>query len=217
MHGDPAHDSTALTTADGIRLAATLELPGSEPVAAGVVAHPHPLYGGDQWNPVVVAVAAGLRDAGVATMRFGFRGAGGSEGTHGGGPAERLDVAAVADHLATRFDGLPLVLAGYSFGADVALTVDHPRVAGWLAVAPPLRMFQPDEYVAGPDPRPVTLLVPEHDQFDPPDEAARRTAGWTSLTLTTVPMADHFMAGSSDDVRALARASVEAILAGPHA
>ncbi|MCU0272426.1 MAG: hypothetical protein MUE34_04255 [Acidimicrobiales bacterium] len=202
--GDDAQALT-LTTADGIRLRAVLEVPDGPVDATAVVAHPHPLYGGDQDNPVVTTVARTLRSLGVATIRFGFRGSGGSGGSHGGGPAERLDVLAAAAELTARYPDLPLLLAGYSFGADVSLTVDAPGVVGWLAVAPPLALFPADELVAGPDPRPVVLLVPEHDQYDPPAEAAARTAGWTATSIHPVPMADHFLMGAGTRLADLVR------------
>ena len=83
-----------LETTDGLALVADLALPDRDPWAGVVLAHPHPLYGGDRHSPVVAAAFAALADAGVAVLRFDFRGVGRSGGTHGGGIDERLDVAA---------------------------------------------------------------------------------------------------------------------------
>jgi uncharacterized protein len=200
--GFPAPAPVTLLTTDGVRLQGVVEAPVVARAAA-VVAHPHPRYGGDQHNPVVLTLARALRALGCATLRFGFRGTGGSEGSHGGGAAERADVGAALDELASRYPGMPLLLAGYSFGADVVLSVGHPDLAGWLVVAPPLAVFPPGELVAASDPRPVVVLVPEHDQFDPPREAAARTAGWVATELHTVAMADHFLAGAGDRLAVL--------------
>ena len=87
-----------LRTADGVTLEARIGMP---PAQRGGVAlcHPHPLYGGDMDNPVVVRAAEVARDLGLATVRFNFRGVGQSTGEHGKGVAERLDVEAALDHL----------------------------------------------------------------------------------------------------------------------
>jgi alpha/beta superfamily hydrolase len=106
-----------------------------------------------------------------------------------------LDVAAAVEGLAPFADDVPLVVIGYSFGADVSLTCTHPRIDAWCAVAPPLRVVAPGLFVAGVDHRPKRLLVPEHDQFDPPAEAAARVRGWQNTSLRTIAMADHFLAG----------------------
>src|SRR5205814_6417393 len=98
-------------------------------------------------------------------------------------------------------EGLPLVLAGYSFGADVSLAVADDRVTGWLAIAPVLR--RPSDLVAGADPRPKLLIVAEHDQFRPPDEARARVGDWTSTRVEVVAGADHFLVGRTDRVVAL--------------
>jgi alpha/beta superfamily hydrolase len=130
-----------------------------------------------------------------AVLRFNFRGVGASGGEHGDGVAERLDVVAALDALADAVPGRPLVVAGWSFGADVALTVDDARLAGWVLIAPPLRVVAPEAMVAAHDPRPKLLIVPERDQFRPPDSAAEATAGWTNTRLEVIPGADHFLAG----------------------
>jgi alpha/beta superfamily hydrolase len=88
----------------------------------------------------------------------------------------------------------PLWLAGYSFGAAVALDVAHPRIDGWLAVAPPLAVM-PGPRIAGADHRPKHLLVPGHDQFSPPDATAEAVAEWRNTDTTVLPSADHFLAG----------------------
>lgn len=199
--GEPR--SVALTTDDGVRLAADLWAPPGATLAA-VVCHPHPQYGGDRHNNVVAALWRALPAAGVACVRFDFRGAGGSDGEHGGGAAERLDVRAAIHAAAALVAGVEaggdagrVVLCGYSFGADVALTVADDRLVGWFAVAPPLRLFDPGDYVAATDDRPVLVAAAEHDQFAPPPVAVATVAGWRTTTVVEVPMADHFFAGAT--------------------
>lgn len=185
----------ALTTADGVDLRAELALP-TEPVrATAVVCHPHPLHGGNMYGNVVETLFRALPNAGVATVRFNFRGTSGSDGRHDNGRAERFDVEAAVAHLATDHADLPLLLAGYSFGADVALAVDHTAVSAWLGVAPPLRIVSRAEQVALDDEtRPGHLVVPAHDQFRPPSEVDEVIEPLPRWTAETVQGADHFFA-----------------------
>ncbi len=154
--------------------------------------------------PVVDGLFRQLPEQQVATLRFNFRGVEGSGGLHDHGIAERLDVDAAIDDLGNRWPDVPLIVAGWSFGADVSLAVSNPRHSGWFAVAPPLRIVPVSEMVASSDPRPKTLVIPEHDQFNPPEEAARTTADWTNSSQSVVPGADHFLAGGVARVVALA-------------
>src|SRR4030095_7106968 len=107
-------------------------------------------------NPVVVRAAEVAREAGLATLRFNFRGVGASEGSHDHGRGEQEDVRAALATLRTRLAG-PLGLAGYSFGAWVSSRVAVPA-AGLTAlglIAPPLSMFGFDTL----DPDGLSLLV----------------------------------------------------------
>jgi uncharacterized protein len=184
--------------ADGVRLSADLRLPATPAQAVVVACHPHPLYGGDRHNVVPATLSSALVTRGYAVLRFDFRGAGDSAGWHGAGVAERLDLSAAVDAAVTAVPDVPLVIAGYSFGADVSLSVDHPAIAGWCAIAPPLAIFDdPAAYVAGADPRPKVIASPAHDQFCPPALAAERTAAWTATQVVAIPMADHFLAGAT--------------------
>ena len=98
-----------------------LDPPGALEVrGAAVVAHPHPLFGGSAENKVVTSVARALRELGYATLRPNFRGVGASEGEHDQGVAETADLLAVHAHARNLFPALPIVLAGYSFGAHVS-------------------------------------------------------------------------------------------------
>ncbi len=106
------------------RLEATLwTTPGTEARLAAVVCHPHPLFGGTLHNKVVYQAAKTLHRRGIPVLRFNFRGAGMSAGQHDKGQGEREDVRAGLDYLAKDFPGLPILLAGFSFGAWVGLQV----------------------------------------------------------------------------------------------
>ena len=153
---------------------------------AAVLLHPHPDFGGDRFNHVVDALYRSLPGHGISVVRFDF-------GSSEWAVAVNETVAAI--------DAAPegaVTLVGYSYGADVALGVDDPRVRGWFLVAPPLAVT--DSSTVAADPRPKFLLVPEHDQYSSPDRARRKSATWTNATVAVVPSADHFLVGNSDAV-----------------
>src|SRR5262245_48015227 len=96
----------------------------AEARAGLVVCHPHPLYGGDMDNPVVIRAAEVAREVGVATLRFNFRGTGASGGVHDRGIGEQDDArAAIATLRARLGPDRPVGLSGYSFGAWVSARV----------------------------------------------------------------------------------------------
>lgn len=95
----------------------------AQPAFAALVCHPHPLFGGTMHNKVVYQAAKALHECGAPVLRFNFRGAGQSEGVHDQGRGERDDVRAALDYLAAEFPGLPILLAGFSFGSSVGLRV----------------------------------------------------------------------------------------------
>jgi len=191
-------ETVTLTTIDGVPIAADVATADVDrPMRGGVVlAHPHPLYGGDRTNPVVEALFRTLPHHGFHALRFDFRGAGHSAGEHDDGDSERLDVAAAVDFLAPFNDDIWLI--GYSFGSIVSMNVVEPRVSGWIAIAPP--MTSGTSALACRDPRPKFLLVPEHDQFCAPDAARERTRDWTNTRIVDVRGTDHFLPGRLDVV-----------------
>lgn len=181
-------ESRTLTTSDGHELDADLARPDGEPIGGAVVCHPHPQFGGDRFNPVVEGLFRTLTDRGLVTMRFDFR----REFANAIG--ERQDVVAALDAVAKETDR-PLVVAGYSFGAAVALGTVDDRIAAIAAIAPPLSHMR----VAAPD-RPVLVLSPRHDQFSDPDAVAPIIEAWDDVTLEAVESADHFLAGHAANV-----------------
>ena len=107
----------------------------------------------------------------------------------------------------SRATDAPIWIAGYSFGAAVGLDVAHPRIDGWLAVAPPLAVM-PGARVAASDHRPKHLLIAGHDQFSPPEATTDATRDWRNTTSTVLGTADHFLAGHLGAVNDWARAIV---------
>ena len=91
------------------------------PLLAAVICHPHPSFGGTMHNKVVYQAAKSLDTLGVPVLRFNFRGAGLSAGTHDKGRGEQRDVQVALDFLAAEFPQTRLLLAGFSFGSWVGL------------------------------------------------------------------------------------------------
>jgi alpha/beta superfamily hydrolase len=111
-----------------------------DPPVAAVVCHPHPLFGGTMHNKVVYQVAKALHRRGMAVLRFNFRSAGLSEGTHDKGRGEAEDVGIAIDYLAAEFPSRPILLAGFSFGAWVGLRVgcEDSRVTDLVGLGIPV-------------------------------------------------------------------------------
>jgi alpha/beta superfamily hydrolase len=188
-----------LTTDDGISLEAEWNAP-PEPVAVAVLCHPHPAYGGTMRSIVTSALFAALPAGGIAALRFNFRGVEGSAGSYSEGLSEPLDVVAAIDAAAAACSA-PCVLAGWSFGADMALAVTDERVAAWALTAPPLRFRPPDSYAAvARDPRAKLFVLAEHDEFRAPAEIEAAVSGWENTRTEIVPGASHFFVGRTDRV-----------------
>jgi alpha/beta superfamily hydrolase len=178
--------------------------PAAGPVAAAVLLHPHPDMGGDRFNHVVDSLYRGLPAAGISAARFDFSS---SDPVIAAG-----ETGEAFAEVSARAAGVPAFLVGYSFGADIATTIGEPAVAGWVLVAPPLRIVTPAAMVIAADPRPKLLLVPEHDQFDPPERARGLSGNWTAATVAEIPGADHFLAGAAGAVVTAAAAWVTGLV-----
>jgi alpha/beta superfamily hydrolase len=178
----------------GLSLEARLGVPPAAQ-AALVVCHPHPLYGGDMDNSVVGRIVEAARAADVATLRFNFRGVGRSTGSHGGGVAEQDDVAAAVDALVRAVPGVPLGVAGYSFGAWVGAQAGcrDPRVVALALVAPVIAR----QDFACLDTRQVTTLLVggDGDDYCPAVDLRRMAARHPWLSAVVIDDADHFFGG----------------------
>lgn len=184
-------------TEDNLRLEAEL-VAAEKPRAGAVLCHPHPQFGGSMRSMVTSALFGALPRAGVTTLRFNFRGVEGSEGTYDGGNLERVDVEAAIDVLEPSLPpGVPLVLVGWSFGADMALSVRDPRVGAWVAIAPPLR-FVHDLAGLHDDTRPKLLLLAQHDEFREPAEVEAIATRWANTDVHVIGGASHFFVGRTD-------------------
>lgn len=185
--------------AEGLKIEGLLEhLPGDRGV---VVTHPHPLYGGSMHNDVVETVVRAYREREYSTLRFNFRGVGGSEGRHDRGVGEREDVGAALSYLAglgkTRID-----LAGYSFGAWVnALGAASFEAAHrFVMVAPPLNFL--DFSSLGPCSRTALVIVGSRDPFADVEAVRGMLRSWNSeACLRVIDGADHFYGARMEVLR----------------
>ncbi|WP_424465943.1 alpha/beta hydrolase [Pseudoclavibacter helvolus] len=200
-----------LHTSDGLTLVGELALPlDREPVATLVTLHPLPTAGGFMDSHVLRKASLRLpAQADLAVLRFNTRGTssprGTSEGQFGDGETERADVEAAMAFVRER--GLPNPwLVGWSFGTELALKHghEHADVRGLVLLSPPLRRTSQAELDRWADASvPVVLVVPEHDDFLKPDEAAERIAHLPGLELVAVDEGRHLWVGEKQTRRVL--------------
>ena len=136
-------------TEDGIKLEGNIRIPelkGSLP--CGIICHPHPQFGGNMDNNVVMGIAEALFSIGFVSFCFNFRGVGESQGYSTGGSKEHLDVQAALNFITDReeVDKNNIYIIGYSFGSIVGIpvAVKDERVYGWIAVSPPINYLDFD-------------------------------------------------------------------------
>jgi len=168
---------------------------GADEASGGaVIAPPHPLYGGSMDSPVVSELAWACTKADLASLRFNWRGVGGSTGTPSGDLAVAAqDYAAALLQLGRTVRG-PLVAAGYSFGAAAAVraAADQPRVRRLVLVAPPPGLLDVEALRAGE--RAVLLLAGEHDAIAPPAALDAIARSLPDARCVELAGADHFFA-----------------------
>jgi len=174
------------------RLEGLVDLPDGAPLSIAVVCHPHPLHGGTMQNKVAYTLARALRDEGTAVLRFNFRGVGASEGAHAGAIGETDDALAAVAWLRARLPGLPLVLAGFSFGAGVAMRAASRAEASWLVTIAPAVDRVPLEGFRSPG-CPWLLVIGDADEVVAPDAVVRFAATAPGQpTLQQLPGVGHF-------------------------
>jgi len=176
---------------------------GTDPAALAVVCHPHPLYQGTMHNKVVFATAEAFFSLGGEVLRFNFRGVGLSAGNHDFGKGEVEDALAAIDFLRERHPGTACHLAGFSFGAGIALQTAcrDLSLASVTAVAPSFKFFDP-VCLSSLSTRKL-LLQGTADTVCPPDDLRRLYPGFLSpKSVVWFEGAEHFFAGEIDALKA---------------
>jgi uncharacterized protein len=185
------------------RLEAILWTPSgaARPPLAAVVCHPHPLFGGTMHNKVVYQTAKALDALGVSVLRFNFRGAGLSAGVHDRGAGEQGDVRAALDFLVSKFPGVPLLLAGFSFGASVGLRVgcEDPRVSHLIGLGIPVNST--DFSFLRECNKPKLFVHGSNDEFGAIEKVKALIPTLTGDNqLVVVEGVDHFFVGKLDQL-----------------
>lgn len=202
-------ENVELHTDDGLTLVGELAQPLGETVATIVALHPLPTHGGFMDSHIIRKAAARLPAlAGIAVLRFNFRGVtsprGTSQGSFGDGVAERLDLAAAMDFVTERALPHPW-LVGWSFGTEVALKYgDAYPVDGMVLLSPPLHRTTDAELALwGTSGKKVVAIIPELDDYLRPAEAAQRFAVAPNIELVPVEGGKHLWVGETQTSRVL--------------
>ena len=182
------------------KLECLLEEPeDGEPKEAVVVCHPHPQFGGTMHNKVVYRLARGLRHGGAVVLRFNYRGVNLSEGSYDSGHGEVEDAEAALRWLRHRYSVIPYSLAGFSFGARIALKVGcaTPGVQRVVAVGFPTK-YERDYLTTCTIRR--QFIHCQNDELSPMSEmeAIYSTLPEPKL-ICSVPGEDHFFKGALDE------------------
>jgi len=183
-------------------LEAILESPGDAEIkGVAVVCHPHPQHGGTMHNKVAHTLARSFVRSNFAVLRFNFRGTEGSDGVYDNGVGELDDALAAMAWMRQHKTEVPLWLAGFSFGAAIAVRAAVARdVDGLISVAPAIYRFagnlddQPD--------CPWLIIQGDEDELVEIDE----TVNWVDSLdagpeLLVVPGAEHFFHGRLHELR----------------
>jgi alpha/beta superfamily hydrolase len=193
------------------RLEALLNAGADNATHAALVCHPHPLFGGTLHNKVVFHTMKALNSFGFPVLRFNFRGAGLSQGEHDQGIGEFDDVRTALDWLDAEYH-LPLVFAGFSFGAAVGLRAacSDARVRAVIGVGTPVvpvaeATEEPRVYALDflrDCAKPKLFVSGARDQFGPSAKLEALTASVPEpKKLVVIEGADHFFEGRLRELR----------------
>lgn len=173
------------------------------PARAAVVCHPHPLYGGTMHTKIVYWTAQVLARRGWPVLRFHFRGVGQSAGVHDHGVGEQEDLAAAIAFVRQRYP-VPLVLAGFSFGAATLVRSlaarPHPEAAQAVLLGLPVNQAGlPTEWAwRGPK----LMISGDQDGFGSiPALGAWYQALPEPKAHVWIPGGDHFLSGHAEAFR----------------
>ena len=207
-HKDARHRQVTIRgSAGALEALFWLPEPSQDVHLAAVVCHPHPLYQGTMHNKVVYQTAKALDSLSIPVLRFNFRGVGASEGTYDRGRGEEDDVRAALDYLEAQFPGVPLLAAGFSFGAWVGLRrgCSDPRVLELIGLGLPVDDRKLGFGYLSACAKPKLLIQGESDQyaekshFESFVETFNREVATVSQVVF-ISSADHFFTGHLDEM-----------------
>lgn len=191
-----------LQTSDGQQLIGEVSAPIGEVTTTLLMLHPNPTGGGMMDSHIYKKAANRLPAmAGIRIVRFNTRGttseAGTSTGSYDDGRAEKFDVEAAINYCFDILQVPELWIVGWSFGTELALAhARDKRIKGLILLSPPLMKVQDsDLQFWAEDGRPITALIPEHDDYLKPAEARQRFASIPQIDLIAVDGAKHLWVG----------------------
>ena len=206
MHTQSSSIRSLLLDGPAGHLEALLNAGNANAIHAALVFHPHPLYSGTLHNKVVFHAMKALNSFGFPVLRFNFRGTGLSQGEHDQGVGEVDDVHAALDWLDREFD-LPIIFAGFSFGAAVGLQAAcaDSRVEAVIALGLPVAPLNDRTYDFGflhSCTKPKLFVSGSRDQFGPRAELEKLVVTLSEpKKLIIVEGADHFFEGRMRELR----------------
>ena len=202
--------SITIKTADGLNLIGEVATPIGNRIASVLCFHPLPTAGGMMDSHILKKAANRLPAmAGLEIIRFNTRGttseAGTSDGTFGEGITEKHDVEAAINYCFNEVAVEKLWVLGWSFGTDLALKYARdPRIQGLILLSPPLRTSEKSDLEFwAEDGRSITALIPEHDDYLKPKEAAAAFKIIPQINLINVDEAKHLWVGEPSVYRVL--------------
>ena len=156
-------------------------------------------------NKVVFRATAGLIDAGLTTIRFNFRGVGGSTGEHNEVEGGKEDIRDVLDYIGANYPGEEVTLAGFSFGSRTGLAVgiDDNRVVRLISIGTPVDKYVDYEFLAGLR-KPILFVHGDRDEFGSVENLrplVERVAQKTDAELVIFPNCGHFFDEHLNELR----------------
>lgn len=214
-------EAVTFSTDDGVRLEGELRLPDGEVRGSAVICHPHPQHGGSKDHPILWALRNELASRrGLAVLAFNFRGVMGSGGAYGGGHDELDDVHAAITRVRDEAPGLPTIVCGWSFGANVALRegIDDRRVQALALIGMPLRPNDLGLPTVPPDSelrafrRSVLVVTGDNDPYCPVAVAEAFADSLSDGRLHVVEGTDHYLWRRERESAAVVGAFVDGVL-----
>jgi len=197
--------SAVMFKANGFNFEGIVATPddGAGFVPGVVICHPHPLFGGNMDNNVVLSVAFALVEQGFATLRFNFRGVGNSQGQHSKGEQEHQEALGALEMLKAwpGVNGRRLGLAGYSFGSGVILgsAALHKKAGAIALISPSLRALESTPLKASKQPK--LVITGDRDKLVQSPQLQPLLESFSHPpTCQIVAGADHYWVGQEEQL-----------------
>ena len=173
------------------KLEAQLNCADLDSLTMAIICHPHPLHGGSMQNKVVHTLEKSLHQWGAHTLRFNFRGVGNSQGEYDHGRGEVDDLLAMVAWTREKIPEVRILLAGFSFGAYIAIKASRlTETVQLIAVAPPVNILgftEPEQ-----PPCPCLVIQGDQDEIIEADQVFQWAEKYSNISLLRMDDAGHF-------------------------